>query len=80
MNINTKKIFDSGLKNILVSSDYFIGKYIKSNISDTNTKEVVLSAGETITQEKLDKLMELKIHNISIADIDPINKGPYFKY
>ena len=72
-----KKIFDSGLKNILVSSDYFIGKYIKSNISDTNTKEVVLSAGETITQEKLDKLMELKIHNISIADIDPINKGPY---
>ena len=71
-----KKLFDDGLKQILVTSDYFLGKYIKSDILDSS-KEIVLKSGSSITQESLDKINELKISTLTIANIDPINKGSY---
>jgi DNA-directed RNA polymerase subunit beta len=71
-----KKLFDDGLKQILVTSDYFLGKYIKSDILDSS-KEIILKSGSPITQESLDKINELKISTLTIANIDPINKGPY---
>ncbi len=71
-----KKLFDDGLKNILFSSDYFIGKYVKNDLSD-QTKEVFLKSGSAISQEDLDKIVENNINSLEIADIDPINKGPY---
>ena len=72
-----KKIFNEGLKNILVSSDYFIGKYIKTNLTIPTTKEVFLRSGAAIQQEDLDKILELDIDTLTIADVDPINKGSY---
>ena len=71
-----KKLFDDGLKQILVTPDYFLGKYIKSDILDSS-KEIVLKSGSPITQESLDKINELKISTLTIANIDPINKGSY---
>jgi len=72
-----KKIHDDGLKNILVTSDYFIGKYTKDNLTNLSTQEVFLRSGSAISQEDLDKINELKINNLTIANIDPINKGSY---
>tara|TARA_Y100000590_G_scaffold47153_1_gene49949 strand:+ start:491 stop:4582 length:4092 start_codon:yes stop_codon:yes gene_type:complete len=75
--IIAKKLFDDGLKNILFTSDYFLGKYIKHDLLSATTQEVILKSGSSITQEDLDKLLENNIFKIEIADIDPINKGPY---
>jgi len=72
-----KKIFDDGLKNILVTSDYFVGKYVKDDLVNLSNKEVFLKSGSTISQEALDQLLEQDITSITIADIDPINKGSY---
>ena len=72
-----KKIHDDGLKNILVTSDYFIGKYTKDDLTNLSTQEVFLRSGSAISQEDLDKINELKINNLTIANIDPINKGSY---
>ena len=72
-----KKIHDDGLKNILVTSDYFIGKYTKDDITNLSTQEVFLRSGSEISQEDLDKINELKINSLTIANIDPINKGSY---
>ena len=72
-----KKIFEEGLKNILVSSDYFLGKYIKNKLLDPSTQETFLKSGASILLEDLDKLIELNVHTLVIADIDPINKGSY---
>ena len=71
------KIYSEGLKNILVSSDYFIGKYVKDNLIDTNTQEVFLKSGSPIKKEDIDKVVELNLETLVIADVDPINKGPY---
>ena len=72
-----KKLFDDGLKNILVTNDYFVGKYVKNNLIDPNTKDIILKSGGIIEQENIDKINELKIDTLTIADVDPINKGPY---
>ena len=72
-----KKIYSEGLKNIAVTSDFFIGKYIKDNLENTNTREVFLNSASPIKQEDLDKIIELNINSITIADVDPINKGSY---
>jgi len=72
-----KKLFDDGLKNISFSSDYFIGKYTKNNLLNPTDQEVFLKSGSPITQENLDKIMEYNINQLDIADVDPINKGPY---
>ena len=72
-----KKIYDEGLKNILVSSDFFIGKYIKNNLLVPESAELILKSGSSIQKENLDKILELNLKTLTIADIDPINKGPY---
>ena len=72
-----KKLLDDGLKNILFTSDYFLGKYVKNDLSDKLQNEVFLKSGSSIAQEDLDKILEYNINTLEIADIDPINKGPY---
>ena len=72
-----KKIFEEGLKNILVSSDFFLGKYTKSNIINQSSNEIILKSGAVIDEEILKKILDFNINNLTIADIDPINKGPY---
>ena len=71
------KLYDGGLKNVLFTSDFFLGKYVKNDLSDPNKNEVFLNSGSSIDQESLDKILECNILSLEIADIDPINKGPY---
>ena len=72
-----QKHYNEGLKNILVSSDYFLGKYIKNDLLIPSTKEIFLKSGSPILQENLDKIIEENISTLTIADVDPINKGSY---
>ena len=72
-----RKLFDDGLKHILVSADFFIGKYIRNHLKDPSTNEIILNSGASIQQEDLDKIIKLNINTLVIANIDPINKGPY---
>ena len=75
--IIAKKLYEDGLKNILVDTDYFLGKYIKNDLINKSSNEVILKSGSPIDQESLDNIIEMNINSINIADIDPINKGPY---
>jgi len=72
-----KKLSDEGLKNVSYDSDYFLGKYIKNNLNHPENNEIFLKSGSLINQENLDKILEYKISLLEIADIDPVNKGPY---
>jgi len=74
--IIAKKLFDDGLKSIFLSSDYFIGKYVKENLKD-KTNEIFLTSASPILQEDLDKIIENNINKLEIADVDPIIKGSY---
>jgi len=72
-----KKIQNDGLKDILVTTDYFLGKYIKNNLVAPSSNEVFLKSGSPISQDDLDKIKLENITTITIADVDPINKGSY---
>jgi len=74
--IIAKKLHDDGLKNILFTSEYFLDKYVKDDLLSKDNVPFLLS-GSPIKQEDLDKINENGINKIVIADIDPINKGPY---
>ncbi len=75
--IIAKKLFDVGLKNVLFTSDYFIGKYIKSNIANPINNEIFLKSGSPINQENLNDISKYNISMLDIADVDPITKGSY---
>jgi len=75
--IIAKKLFDDGLKNVSFTSDYFIGKYIKHDLSNPLNKEVFLKSGSLINQENLNKILEYEISSLEIADVDPVTKGSY---
>ena len=50
------KLFEKGLKNISVSSDQIIGKYISKDIKDKNG-EIIVKGGFDITEEQLEKII-----------------------
>ena len=74
--IIAKKLQEKGLKNILVSNEEIIGKYIAKDIKDKNG-EIIISAGFDLTEEQLEKIINNDQSILSIVNIDPINKGPY---
>ncbi len=74
--IIAKKLAEKNLKQIFVSNEELLGKYVSSNIVDKN-KEIILSAGNDLNEENLQKLNNAGINNLKIVNIDPINKGPY---
>ena len=75
--IIAKKLFDEGLNNIAFTSDYFIGKYIKNDLSNPLTKEIFLKSGSLINEENLDKILKFNVSTFEIPDIDPVTKGSY---
>jgi len=75
--IIAQKLFNEKLKNISFASDYFLGKYVKKDLTDQSSNTVFLKSGSLINQESLDIILKSNIDMLEIADIDPINKGPY---
>jgi len=75
--IIAKKLYSEGLKNILVDNDFFREKYIKNNLVNPSNSEIILKAGGCIDQDTLDEISKQNIKELTIADINPINKGSY---
>ena len=75
--IIAKKLFDDGLKNVLFSSDFFIGKYVKNDLQDESKNEIFLNSASAIDDENFAKILEFNITKLEIADVDPIIKGSY---
>ncbi len=71
-----KKLFEKGLKSILINKEQLIGKYIAKDIKSSN-EEIIVKAGFDITEEQLEKIINEKREQLHIVNIDPINKGPY---
>ena len=71
-----KKLYEKGLKSILISNDEIVGKYLATDIKDINGEKLV-GAGFDITEDLLEKIIKQDKKKLEIVNIDPINKGPY---
>ena len=72
----SKKLQEKFLKNILISNEEIVGKYISKDIKN-KSGEIIVGAGFDITEEQLEKIISQDEKSINIVNIDPINKGPY---
>ena len=73
--IIAKKLQEKGLKSILISNDQIVGKYILNEVKDNNG-EVLVRAGFNVSEEQINKIINLGIQTLEFVNIDPINKGP----
>ncbi len=74
--LNAKKLQNDGLKDIFVSKESLIGKFLHKKIVLENSEEK-FDIGTELNETILDKLIENKINNLEITKTNPINKGPY---
>ncbi len=74
--LNAKKLQNDGLKDIYVSKNSLVGKFLHKKIVLENQEEK-FEIGTELNETILDKLIENKIYNIEITKTNPINKGPY---
>ena len=72
------KILEKAKSNSLTAPiDYLLGKVIASDVIDTDTGEILLSANNMITEESIEVLMTTKMENIKIIYINDAENGIY---
>ena len=74
--ILAKKLKEKKLNEIIISEKELIGKYTRGNIEDTNG-ELILQSGFDVTEESLQKILSSNIHQLELANVDSILRGPY---
>ncbi len=70
-----KKIKQDGLKEIFLSDQTVIGKYLAQDIINEKTGEIFFEAGDEITEKDLENLQKKNINYIKILNIDHVNVG-----
>jgi len=72
--LKAKKLASDGLKEIYVSNQYILGKYL---IKDVKIGEEEFKIGSEINETMIEKFIEAKIFSLDLAYTNTINKGPY---
>ncbi len=74
--LNAKKLQNDGLKDIYVSKESLIGKFLHKKITIEGNNEN-FEIGTELNETIIDKFLENNILSIDISKTNPINKGPY---
>ena len=77
----TQRILDQNedVKEIIISNDELLGKFIAEDIVNYKTGEIFAEAGDEITEELISLLEIEKINNLSVLLIDNINFSPFVR-
>jgi len=74
-----RKLAEEGLKEILVSEDELVGRYVASDLINEKTGEIFAEAGDEITIELLKLFADEGVKEIPTLDIDHVNVGAYLR-
>ncbi len=72
--LKAKKLSAEGLKEIYVSNQYLLGKYL---IKDIKIGEEEFKIGSELNETIIEKFIESKVFSLDLAYTNTINKGPY---
>jgi len=72
--LKAKKLASDGLKEIYVSNQYLLGKYL---IKDVKIGEDEFKIGSELNETIIEKFIESKVFSLELAYTNTINKGPY---
>ncbi|MGD9867660.1 MAG: DNA-directed RNA polymerase subunit beta, partial [Hyphomicrobiales bacterium] len=73
------KLAQEGLKELLVSDEDLVGRFLAEDIVDMKSGEIHGEAGEEISEKLVERLRELGLKEIPILDIDHINIGAFIR-
>ena len=72
-----REIVQEGLKQLAVPPEYLIGKVIAKAVVDTETGELLADANQEITEELLEKLLELNDLDLETLYTNDLDRGSY---
>ncbi len=75
--LNAKKLANEGLKDILVSSESLLGKFLHKEVKISDQEDDVFKIGTEINDAIIQKIVQSNIHTLDISITNSINKGPY---
>ena len=75
--LNAKKLFNDGLRDILVSKESLYGKFLHKIVKISDDNEGVLNIGTELNETIIQKILDANIHSLDISVTNSINKGPY---
>ena len=75
--LNAKKLADNGLKDILISSESLLGKFLHKEIKINDDEDGTINIGTELNDTLIKKILEANINSIEISVTNSINKGPY---
>ena len=75
--LNAKKLANDGLKDIFVSKESLIGKFIHKDLKVSDDETGILKIGTELNETIIDKIIEANIFSLEISITNSINKGPY---
>jgi DNA-directed RNA polymerase subunit beta len=73
------KLEKDGVKELRISTEELLGKFMARDIVNTKTGEIYAEAGDEITEELLESLIESGITSMDVLAIDNVNVGPYIR-
>ena len=70
-----KKLKKEGLKELFLSNQAIVGRYLAEDIINEKTGEIFFEAGDEITDKDLENLEKKNIKNIKLLNVDHANIG-----
>jgi len=74
-----KKLEKDGVEAILVPDEMILGKFVSKDMINEKTGAIYAEAGDEITEENIEALIEAGFKEIEILDIDELNVGAYIR-
>ena len=74
-----RKLSEEGIKEVLVSDEDLIGRYVINDIVDEVNGLVLAEAGDEISEEQLNQIREAGITSVPTLDVDHVTIGAYIR-
>jgi DNA-directed RNA polymerase subunit beta len=75
--LNAKKLFNDGLKDILVTQESMYGKFLHKDIKINDEEGGIFKIGSELNDTIIQQILEANINTLEISITNSINKGPY---
>ena len=75
--LNAKKLANDGLKDVLVSQESLLGKFLHKELKVSEEEGGTFDIGTELNDTIIQKILDANINKIKISITNSINKGPY---
>jgi len=67
------------LKSILISDEEMSERFASADVVNTTTGQIYAEAGDELSAEIMEQIIEADIEELSVLNIDHVNVGPYIR-